>query len=331
MTKPEELFTTSDPISLKKEYRVLALKYHPDHNKEKEATEIFEHINSLHEVALKKIANGCWEGAGKLFLDTTTLSHDMVYYRMHPVGFVKAYIADKFVLYVIPGKYSRFYDHARTMMLKAVIPIPNNKRLTDAFTKFLPDRVQYLEFKNGDKGILIPKQNDTYTLRDILNYYGGSLDPRHVAWILSSLYNMNCYLKYQDIVHYDLSLESYFISPKDHSGFLLGGWWYAFGYGAKISEVPKKTFEIVPHLCKTPSNLICRELIRSIGRELLGDPKGINLVKETPEPLLKWVRGVSTAKNAVEEYKDWDACLLKSFGVKKFFKMDVSEDNIKGV
>ena len=329
ITKPETLFKSSDLVALKKEYRNLALKYHPDHNKEKDATGIFEHIHSLYALAVKKIQENTWEGAGVLRLDIVgTPPYEFTYYRMRSVGFSKLYLADEFILYTIPENYARFGAQAKAIMTK--LPLTSNKKIADEFTKFLPTNVKYLQLKNGDTAIKIPKVSNVFSLRDVLNYYG-TLDPKQVAWILSSLYNLNCFLSYRDIVHYDISVDSYFISPSDHMGFLLGGWGYAFDTGSKVSEVPQKTFEIVPHLCKTPSNLICRELIRYVGRELLGDPKGTKLIKSTPDTLLKWVRGVSTAKDAVEEYKAWDACLLKSFGPRRFVAMDITEKDIKGV
>jgi hypothetical protein len=327
--KPEDLFSSSSIPNLKKEYHTLALKYHPDLNKEKDALAIFEHIKALYETALVKIKSSTWEGRGTLFLQTkNTIPSEIRYYRMYSMGAIgNAYISDNFVLYLIKKDYSRFYDRARNMLLLSVQP--RTKKLTDEFKKFLPSKVEYLEMENGDFGLKIPKTEHTYSLSDILRYYNGRLDPRHVAWILSSLYNLNCYLEHQDIVHYDLSLESYLIAPATHTGFLLGGWWHSYILKEKVTEVPQKTFELIPHLCKNPDNSIMRELIRSIGRELLGDPKGIKLKSSAvPEPMAKWLKGVSTAKNAIEEFKMWDACLLHSFGKRKFMPMDISNKQI---
>ena len=327
--RPEDLFSSYEITSLKKEYHALALKYHPDLNKEKTAIAIFEHIKSLYELAVTKINEGRWEGIGRLFLETkNTLPFEVSYYRMVPIGGIgNTYISDNFILYIIKKEYSRFYDRACVMCAKAIQTI--TKKLTDEFKKYLPLKIQPLELANGDRGIKILKENRIYALSDVLKYYNGCIEPRHVAWILSSLYNLNCYLEHQGVVHYDLSLDSYFISPASHTGFLLGGWWHAYSLKEKVKEVPQKTFELIPHLCKTPDNLICRELIRSIGRELSGDPKGIKLAKSSiPEPMIRWLRGVSTAKNAIEEFKMWDDCLLKSFGKRRFLVMDLLDDRI---
>jgi curved DNA-binding protein CbpA len=49
---PYEILTTpcdADFAVLKKNYRMLALKYHPDRNKDEEATEMFIKINRAYE------------------------------------------------------------------------------------------------------------------------------------------------------------------------------------------------------------------------------------------------------------------------------------------
>lgn len=326
INQPEKLFTSSDVATLKKEYRALALKYHPDHNKSSEASSVFEHINSLYQTALLKTKMGLWEGSGCLHLN----NKDIPYYKMKPTHIVTTYFCEESVVYLFKKEHRFLFEQAKKMIQKAALTI--TKKVSQEFEKYLPKDVEFIDIPKGDFAIKIPKRKTAYSLKEILDYFGGELDPRHVAWILSSLYNINCFLEHQNIVHLDLSLENYFIDPTDHSGYLLGGFWFATSKGEKLKAVPKRTYEVVPHLCKNPTNQISRELIRHIGRELLNNPRWVKSkttsAPRIPPALANWLSGTSTTASAIEEFTKWDDCLLKSFGKRRFMEMIVDHSKL---
>jgi hypothetical protein len=57
---PESLFSRS-PGEAKHEYRILARRWHPDHQNEPEAVRVFVHIVELYGLARKKLAAGDWD------------------------------------------------------------------------------------------------------------------------------------------------------------------------------------------------------------------------------------------------------------------------------
>jgi hypothetical protein len=167
--------------------------------------------------------------------------------------------------------------------------------------------------------------------RDVLNFHDNKLEPAHVAWVQSTLHNLTCYLSYTGIVHHDISPDTYFISPKEHEGHLLGGWWYALTVGSPLRQLPSRTFQFLPWEVKTRKLALVQtdlELIRAFGREALGDINGTKLKgKVVPKAMLNWMNNVA-GDDAVEEYKRWRDVLTDSFGKRKFVKMDLGPEQI---
>ena len=72
------------------------------------------------------------------------------------------------------------------------------------------------------------------------------------------------------------------------------------------------------------------ELIRALGRELLGDISGARLMREkaAPPPMLDWLR-LPAPQSAVDDYHTWQRQVLTaSFGERRFMKLDLSADDL---
>ena len=52
-----------------------------------------------------------------------------------------------------------------------------------------------------------------WRVSDFGGHFGGSLDPKHVAWIVSGMLNICCFLRINHKVHGDISLDNYFVHP----------------------------------------------------------------------------------------------------------------------
>lgn len=200
-----------------------------------------------------------------------------------------------------------------------------SQRMKEEVERYLPRPGMAMPHR-GFTHVDIEKDPESILLRDILNFYKGEVPAVHVAWILSTMYNLYCYFNYIKIVHGDISLDSYFIVPKTHSCQLLGGWWYASRAGERISKVPKRTFDLLPYevrVNKLSTPKIDGELIKACGRELLGQKM------DCPEPMKKWLNSPSIGK-AIEEYKLWGEVLTKSFGQRRFTEMNIKPETIYG-
>ena len=140
---------------------------------------------------------------------------------------------------------------------------------------------------------------DAVLLEDLLDHFGGAIDARHVGWIVNRLHNLACYFDYAGIVHHDIGPRTFFVSPRFHSGLLLGGWWYARLQGESIRALPDRTLRIAPPdviRSRRADKRVDLELIRQTGRELLGAARGMgaNGDGKIPPAMARWIKGATS-------------------------------------
>jgi len=328
-TTPGELFSDQSE-SLKKEYLRLAKLWHPDnHANSSEANQVMTKINLLYHQGLALLAQGKWERPGFLRLKANDGKiHEIKYLASSDFELGKIYLGSTMVCYLINKIHHDFYENALIQLSNFTFA---NEKMRQEISKYLPRLVAKFE-TDEYLGMVISKTSELLSLKDVLTFYQGQLSDRHVAWILGTLYNMACYLNYAGLSHNAISLENYFISPKDHTGVLLGGWWYTVKQGTKMLGVSEKVYAIMPPTVKNEKKgniLTDLEAIRLLGRELLGDPNGTRLetLKAAPTPMINWLRGVAS-ETAYQEYQNWNKVLTASFGMKKFVVMDLSEKEL---
>lgn len=325
ITRPEDLFT-GDPDKAKQQWRALAQEWHPDRNASNpRASEVFAHVSSLYDTAVDRLAKGLWEGEGFLKLTTKSGSPlSVTYLRKASFELGSMYVGEDHVTYLVDPQHKGLFDNAEKLTHKFKYA---SDRMEKEISRYLPKGVGQFELKDKRLGMRVPKSPDMLLLRDVLNFYGGALDPKHVAWIQSSLQNLACYLSHAGIVHHNISPDTYFISPEFHSGALLGGWWYAAKQGTTISRVPTRTHEYLPFKVRHEKKAYPQtdlELILATGRELLGDITGTKLLKgKTPKEMVAGLR-VAASDDAVNSYKQWMVVLKDSFGARRFTKMDLN-------
>lgn len=327
ITEPEELFPSSDAAECQKMFRAFALEWHPDkHLDDKEdarqAQEVFSHINSLYDQVLEKIIRGTW--SRPFFFEAplrTGKKFSFSFKRKFPFELGMTYIGEDHVTYVVEAKNETFVRNYESATGRFTY---GSDRMRAEVERYLPNPT-FERLADGRHIVAVPKTPDLLRLRDVLSFYKGMIDAKHVAWIGSSLHNLCCYFSYAGIVHNDISLDTYFISPQYHSGALLGGWWYAVPKGGKLSQVPRRTFDLLPsevRIEKKATVKIDLELTRAIGRELLDHP-----LSTSPKPLQNWFKSISS-EEPVEEYRKWKETLEESFGVRRFTKMDVTSEEV---
>jgi hypothetical protein len=199
--------------------------------------------------------------------------------------------------------------------------------------KYLPDILDVFYVEDGRNVVVLNKTPDVFLLQDIIDFHHGKIPPKHVAWIGSSLHNIACYLKFIGYTHNGLTASNYFISPRYHSGLLLGGWWYAKKVGDKLVALPKAAIQVAdPDIIKSkiahPS--LDLAMIRQLGLNCLGDPSGINLLhsNDVPKPLINYLRSYH-GDDAYKDYHHWQKkVLFPSFGERRFVEMKVEISDI---
>jgi hypothetical protein len=314
LRKPEDLYP-GDIEKARHLYRTLSQRWHPDKSGGNEV--VFARLAGLYHEAIDRLNRGVWEGSAVLtFPCTNGTTQRFAIRASSPFELGQSLVGDDHASYLIDTQHAAFVHHA-TKWPKGFRFV--NPRMEEEFTKYLPQHVVYHSLSDGRHLVRMQKTPDLIRLRDIVTHIG-ALDPKHIAWIVSSLLNLACYLSYADIVHQDISPDTVFISPNTHNVALLGGWWYATRRGVKMTTVPRRTFDLLPFkakISKLASSQTDLELIRATARECL--PPGLT------HPVARWLQEVSRGR-AVEQYESW----VKMLGERKFTKLSLNADIVYG-
>lgn len=318
----EDIFV-NDEVKVKKLYKELAKKYHPDVFKSPTAAEDFSRINDLYTEALDKIQKGIWNEKDVLYLESEKgKKYKLKYLKKCDFELGCFYIGRNHLIYVIDKKNKKFLDNAikRIKNLKYA-----DDKMEKEFKRYFPIIVDNFELKTGEYCLVLKKEPDDFLLEDVYNYFkgkGSELPDKQTAWVISRLNNITCFLKYNDLVHNGISLNNCFISLKEHTIKLLGGWWYCVPNGEKMIGTQKSVFDIMP--VKEKSEKISTfktdiECIKLIGRTLNR--------KNLPKPFEKWLNEAASI-DAYKEFDKWNKVLLDSYGVRKFILLEISEKDI---
>lgn len=321
-TSCEDIFVNNE-TQIKKLYKELAKKYHPDVFKSPTAAEDFSKINDLYNEALKKIEKGIWNEKDVLYLESVNnKKYKLKYLRKCNFELGCFYIGRKHLIYVIDRKNKKFLDNALQSLkfLKY-----ENSSMEQEFKRYFPIIVDNFELKTGEYCLVLKKEPDDFLLEDVYNYFkekGSELPDKQTAWIVSRLNNICCFLKYNNYVHNGISMNNCFISLKEHTIKLLGGWWYCVSNGEKLIGTQKSVFDVMP--VKEKSEKISTfktdiECVKSIGRTLNR--------KDLPKAFEDWLNKAASI-NAYKEFDEWNKVLLDSYGQRKFILLEISEKDI---
>jgi hypothetical protein len=233
--RAEDLFS-GDIEAVKKKHRDLAKEWHPDKNKSKKADAVFQKVSFLYEEALKKIEEGCWGYAGRalLYNKKGKGGWSLNYHIKHAFELGEYYVGDHSVVYLVDKEHKKLFSHGQAMIETLQYP---SKKVELECKRYLPTDIEVMETKEGKFAMAVKKTPDLLPLRDVLKHYEGKLHPTQAAWILSTLYNLGCYLWTSGVAHNDISFGLVLHLPELHSGALLGGWWYA-GATRRGDQIP---------------------------------------------------------------------------------------------
>ena len=309
---PGDMF--SSPSEMDKEYIELAKKWHPD--KPGGSIEVMTAINALRETGLIMIKLGQWDAHHSRHIELIDGKEMKInFLKENDFLLGKEYICASACVYV--------FDSFVPKIPSFLFP---SKTREEELLRYIPKVLASYTSKAGSHVLAIDKRPHMFCLRDVMKFYG-TVPPRHVAWIISSLYNLCCFLKYNKMVHNAINLDTYFISPSKHIGNLTGGWWYHTYEGDVMERVPADTYSVMSSSTKESKRSSYGtdlECVKLIGRSLLGSPGGSELYRneDVPKKMIQFLRTVSS-DNAVEEYKLWGDMLRECYGARKFIDMEI--------
>jgi hypothetical protein len=332
LDRPEKLYKVKTEKEIKTIYRRLSMLWHPDRHPDSDTSNVFAHLKGLYETGLKKMEDGLWnKGKVIVFKDKSGKTYEMKYVSTHAFELGQCYIANSFVAWVFAQDYQDLAENAvrRIESLKFA-----NNDMKKEMAKYLPEVHQIIR-TDSSFIVVIKKDPGLVLLKDALAYLGNRIESRHAAWIISGMYHIACFLKYNHLMHGGITLDNYFINPQAHSAALLGGWWYAHEEKTMLKALSQQAVDVAPVSLINKKQADCRldlEMIRLAGRQILGDASGVYLNKnrDIPAPMVNWLKDISATKaSAFEEYETWQRKILKdSFGVRRFIEMKLTPNDI---
>ncbi|WP_434715668.1 hypothetical protein [Paraburkholderia sp. A3RO-2L] len=324
---PEKLF--SKPETAKHDARVLFKAWHPDFCRDPRAADVFNWLRTLAAAAERKIEAGTWEVPGLLRVKSTTgAEFEVRFARKLALEVGTMYVSKTLVGFDIPKDNLDLLASAEAQWSALSYATP---AMRAEFERYFPAVMKKVETATGTF-LVLKKDPGVLLLDDVLAHYKGAMPPRHVAWVISRLLNIACFLEVQGkLSHNAIGPDTVFISPAQHTAYLLGGWWFAAGRGTSLKAASQRMVRCAPPDVlqkKVGDSRTDMEMIKALGRELLGDPTGVRLAKSStvPQAIVTWLQ-LSTHQSAVATYKDWqDRVLIEAFGERKFVQMDVTHE-----
>lgn len=326
ISKPGDLFT-QDESGCKYQYRKFAKYFHPDGTNSDE--EVFEHITKLYNEALSLLEKKEWKKSNYLELKSDNGKTLQICYLTQIIFELgSAYVCRNHVIYVLDSNKEKYYLN----YINRVNSIQYaNDEMKNIFQKQIPDIQTYGKLSSGEYYIVIRKTKDVYPLGYVLSYFE-EIPGKHLAWIISRLSSLCCFLEYNNLVQNGLDINSCFVSLKYHSIILLGGWWYTTKIKGSLIGTTREIFDLMPVKAKTEKiadKATDLESVKHIGRQLLKASTHQKIQQKTniPTPIKDFlIRG--SGSEAIDEMRVWDSALDNAYGVRTFIALDITEKQI---
>ena len=241
ITKCGDLFPYGED-NVKIRYKELAKEWHPDMNPDPRSADVFAKITELYNRALLFLADGQWEKTDYILISKKTgrkiaLNYDTCF----DFELGTCYVTKTKVVYKLKADKEKYYNNAVFRIHGLTY---KDRTMEQNFAPILPELYDCFETNQDEYVIVLEKPEDVYPLKTVLDYFGGKMDDRHVAWIMSRLCNLTCYLKFNGLVHNGIHISNCFLSPKEHAVYLLGGWWYIKRYFSASVDFSKSRQKI---------------------------------------------------------------------------------------
>lgn len=328
LEKAGDLFS-NDAEQCKIEYRNLVKKWHPDINSF-DTSNVLEKINELYQQALQLISEGKWEKTNCVQFKTNngkSITINYLYQREFELG--TCFVGNKYILYSFDNSRKKYYEQ----MLSSLSQLKySNDEMKKEFEKYFPKVIDHYVTTDNRYIAVVEKTEDVYPMELLLKSTGNKIPDKHVAWMISRLMNIVCYFNYTGVVHNGIRQSNCYVSPKLHTIFVGGGWWYTTKTGQPMLGTSKDIFEVMPvsaKSTKTSSIVTDIESVKLLGRQLLGDQNCRTLAMSNLAPAAFIDFLVSGSDNdPLKEMTKWDNALESAYGKRHFIAWEVTKEQI---
>ncbi|MEM7405649.1 MAG: hypothetical protein AAF458_10180 [Pseudomonadota bacterium] len=315
--------------------RALRWRWHPDRNLDADAQTVFVSIERLFSEASVKLSDGYARGhPGRLPALELRGAHGQHYRFRHrfefSTGDARGYCGEHRIAYVYPagaGAIVGAFEHRVANLPFADAP------MRAAMAAVLPGGCRRFAAPEGEV-VVLAKPRDFVPLPVVVHMMQRPWRAQDVAWIVSSLLNLCCYLDYAGLGHQAVLPGNCLISPSGHGVLLAGGWGYASPVGDPLTALPSASAALAP-----PSYLLKREvsghldryLLRALALDLLVEAGSTGIDGPTgrhvPAPMYEFLQ-LPPATTAAADYTRWQQALWQSFGERRFTPFALSVDDV---
>lgn len=308
-------------------YKELAKIWHPDVDGGDK--NVFSHLTLLYNEAIKDIESGKFKASNYIEIKTLNKTIQIHFLTSFSFDFGTCYVCNNHIIYVFNIGTEKFFNNAINMINSIKY---QDKQMENTFKRFMPQVYTTYQTIEGNNVIVLRTEKTIYPLKYIYNYYNNKISPKHVAWMITRLSSISCFLQTLNIVNNGLSLDNIFVEPSTHSVYVYGGWWYSGIVNEKMIGVNVDIYDIMPINIKNSKNYGIEtdlESIKLLARTLLGEknPRLIRNNNEIPKEFITFITDGS-GQNAIEEYQKWDRLLDASYGAREFIKMELNNKQI---
>ncbi|MBO5388407.1 MAG: hypothetical protein J6A59_09740 [Lachnospiraceae bacterium] len=316
--KYADLFSNDDAVA-KKEFRYYCKLYHPDVDDSAEAAELFAIIHELYtNKVIKSTLNSSIKDTIVFRNKDTGKGFELKNYFKFNNGIAMIYHTATKVAIVYDKTYRKFYDNYLKMVKSLKYA---DLSMEKEFKRYFPKLVTNFETEDGQFLILLDKTSEVLNLGVIVKSYenrGEKFPERHAAWILNRLYNIECYLNYNNLVSNGISIDNIWVSPEMHTVLLFNGWEYTTEKDAGMLGCPKEVYKVLPVKVKgtkQSNTLTDLESIKNTGRKLFKGHDKLEYVN-------KFLNSGIDSDEPLNEWDKYGEAINKQFGKRTFIIWD---------
>jgi hypothetical protein len=309
-----DLFPSNDTKDIKKRFHELAKRYHSDLNHSPDAALILQHIIAMKDKALNRGVRPMEEFER---IDGTKFRMS---YREHYRGAnIDIYTGDSHVSYVARGQeiQCRHADQHKWRYAST--------RMEEEMSRFIAPLTHRIDLRDGI--MYIYRRLPDQILMSELIRKEGAIPPEHVAWMISKMLNLACYLEWLKISHTGFGPDFLWVNLEQHEVGFMGPliWWEGFNH--RPIAVPARTVRVANWLTvksEKADHRIDLSLVRETAKELLGvtDMALVHTVQGITADMARWLKAPAE-KSAVKAYEAWELSRGKRVFVK--YPKNVSE------
>ena len=310
-----------DAGTMKRTLRRLWRRWHSDRSDHPRADEVMAHVGQLYAHALRRTA----ETRRSAPLERRVRLDDgrewrIRYVREHAVAGGRAYTGRTHVTYVLDRGYEDLGRAAGARIGRIRL---DSAALRRTVGPMLP-RIARAAGTGAGWVMVVEKDARWVPLEDVAALAGGGLEARHVAWMVTRLASLACWLEHVGWVHAGIMPGHLLVEPEGHGVRLAGGWWLSGDAGAPMRAVSETTRAMTGWSggAGAYAPRIDRLCIRETARALLGTHW-----EAAPAPIRTWI-DVPGRGDAIEDYARWERALERGFGRRRFTRLGIEAADV---